>query len=394
MKRREILKTGAVGGVTALVSALSPSIGWAQAQPYRIGLMLPSSGAFAVVGSAINNGFRLALAEYGGKLGGRPVEIFAIDDESDPAKAADYANRLVKRDKVDVLIWSVHSGVALSMAKVARDTKTLLIVPNAGADELTGSLCAPNIFRTSFSNWQQSFATGKMVAERKHRNVVTLAWKYLAGEQHVKAFKEGFESSGGKIVKELYLPFPNVEFQAYLTEIAGIKPDAVYAFTPGAGAVKLVKDYAASGLKQTIPLYGSGVMTDGLLDAMGESANGMLTALQYADGLDNPKNNAFRQAYRAAYKGQQPDAFAVQGYDTAQLLQAGLTATRGDSGNQTALQQAMEAAKVDSPRGAFTMSKSHNPIQDFYVRQVKDGENRYVSVVVKSLADPANGCRI
>ena len=50
------------------------------------------------------------------------------------------------------------------------------------------------------------------------------------------------------------MPFPNVEFQALLTEIAAIKPDARYAFFAGGGAVKFVKDYAAAGLKKTIPL--------------------------------------------------------------------------------------------------------------------------------------------
>src|SRR5690606_25650092 len=129
------------------------------------------------------------------------------------SKAMDNANRLIKQDKVDVLIGTVHSGVAMAMAKVARDTKTLLIVPNAGANALTGAFCAPNIFRTSFSNWQPGYAAGKLLADRKHKKVVTLAWKYTTGEELVDSFKEGFLPSGGEVLKELYLPFPNVEFQ-------------------------------------------------------------------------------------------------------------------------------------------------------------------------------------
>ena len=77
---------------------------------------------------------------------------------------------------------------------------------------------------------------------------MTITWKYAAGDESVKGFKDGFEKAGGKVVKELTLPFPNVEFQALLTEIASHKPDAVYAFFAGGGAVKFVKDYAAAGL--------------------------------------------------------------------------------------------------------------------------------------------------
>lgn len=392
INRRKFVNSAAAATVLGTVGTSLSRDAIAQSGNYRIGLMLPSSGTFAVVGNAVLNGFKLAMAEYGGKLGGRNVEIFTVDDESDPAKATENANRLVKRDKVEVLVGSVHSGVALAMTKVARDNKTLLIVPNAGADEITGAMCAPNIFRTSYSNWQAAHAAGRLLRDRKHKNVVTLAWKYTTGEQMINGFKDAFLQSGGSVLKELYLPFPNVEFQPYLTEIASLRPDAVYVFVAGAGAVKFVKDYAAAGLKK-IPLYAPGFLTDGLLDAMGESADGIYTTLHYADGLGTPRDNAFRKAYKAAYK-EDPDVFAVQGYDTAQLLQSGLTAVKGNSTDQAALIKAMEAARIDSPRGVFTMSRSHNPIQDIYVRQVKGGQNKYVEVASKALADPGTGCRI
>ena len=71
-------------------------------------------------------------------------------------------------------------------------------------------------------------------------------------------------------MKELSAAVPErVEFQALLTEIAALKPDAVYTFFAGGGAVKFVKDYAAAGLKKNIPLYGAGFLTDGTLRGAG-----------------------------------------------------------------------------------------------------------------------------
>lgn len=365
----------------------------AQQPKLKVGLMLPYTGTYASLGNAITNGFKLAVAEQGGKLGGREIEYFTVDDESDPAKAPENANKLVKRDNVDVLVGTVHSGVALGMAKIARETKTLMINPNAGADEITGPLCAPNIFRTSFSNWQPGYAMGKVVADRKHKTAVTLTWKYAAGEQMVAGFKEAFEKGGGKVAKEMTLPFPNVEFQPFLTEIAALKPDAVYVFFAGGGAVKFVKDYAAAGLKDKIPLYGPGFLTDGTLEAQGDAAQGLLTTLHYADGLDTAKNNAFRLNYVKTYK-LQPDVYAVQGYDAAQLLRVGLEAVKGDVSKRAEMIKAMEAAKIDSPRGPFTLSKAHNPVQDFYLRKVQGKENKLVEAAIKGLADPARGCRM
>src|SRR6185436_8553711 len=154
-------------------------------------------------------------------------------------------------------------------------------------------------------------------------------WAYAAGAESTKGFAEGLEKGGGKVVKDLTLPFPGVEFQALLTEIASQKPDAVYAFFAGGAAVKFVKDYAAAGLNKTIPLYGPGFLTDGTLEAQGAAAQGLLTTLHYADGLDLPKDKAFRADYNKAYKIA-PDVYAVQGYDAAQMLNAGLTAVKGD----------------------------------------------------------------
>jgi len=378
----------------SVLLALGAALAQAQAPAkLKVGLMLPATGTYASLGTAIENGFRLFVSEQGGKLAGREIEFFKVDDESDPSKAVDNATKLVKRDKVDVLVGTVHSGVAMAMAKVAKDTGTLLIVPNAGADAVTGAMCAANIFRSSFSNWQPGYAMGEVMAKRGHKNVVTITWKYAAGDESVRGFKEAFEKSGGKVVKELTLPFPNVEFQALLTEIAAARPDAVYTFFAGGGAVKFVKDYAAAGLKARIPLYGAGFITDGTLEAQGAAADGLFTTLHYAEGLNTPRDNAFRLAYAKAFK-LQPDVYAVQGYDAAQMLAVGVAAVKGDVSRKEEFAAALRKARIDSPRGPFTLSASHNPVQDIYLRQVGAGANKLAGVASKALADPGRGCRM
>ena len=388
-KRRELLiGAGALAGASLL-----PSLARAQSAKIRLGLMLPYTGTFAQLGVAIENGLRLALEEGGGKLGGREVEFFKVDDESEPSKATDNANRLITRDKVDVLIGTVHSGVAMGMIKVAREAGTLLVIPNAGADAATGALCAPNVFRTSFSNWQPVHPLGRVMAEKGHKRAAFITWKYAAGEESLASFREAFTAVGGTVVKELFVPFPNVEFQALLTEIAALRPDAVACFFAGGGAVKFVKDYAAAGLKDKIPLYGSGFLTEGVLAAQGDAAEGLLTTLHYAESLDNPRNKAFRAAYLKAWKSH-ADVYSVQGYDTGLLLAQALDKVRGDVGSKSAVIAAMEAAVIDSPRGQWKMSKAHNPIQDIYLRRVEKGDNKVIGVAWKALEDPARGCRL
>jgi branched-chain amino acid transport system substrate-binding protein len=391
--RRLVLTRSAALIGAASTSLLLPEIARAQSNKVRVGLMLPYTGTFAQLGVAIENGFRMAIAEQGGKLGGREIEFFKVDDESEPSKGIENANKLVLRDKVDVLVGTVHSGVQMGIHKVARDSGVLSLIPNAGVHAATRSQCAPNVFRTSFSNSQPTRALGQAMMAKGHKKAVWITWKYAAGDEAFEGFKESYTAAGGTILKELNLPFPNVEFQALLTEIASIKPDAVACFFAGGGAAKFMRDYAAAGLKDKIPLYGSGFLTEGVLDAAGPAADGVMTTLHYSDSLATPRNQAFRLAYAKAYK-LQPDVYAVQGYDTGLLLALGANAVKGDLSSKPALYKALEGATIDSPRGKWSMSKSHNPVQDIYLRVVENKENKVLGVAAKALADSGAGCKM
>lgn len=394
-RRKFLQDSAALGGAVAL-GTLAPSIARAQAQKVKVGLMLPYSGTYTQLGIAIENGFRLAVEESGGRIAGREIEYVKLDDESNPAKATDNANKLVTGDKVDILVGTVHSGVQAGMLKIVRESGVLHIGPNAGLNAMTTALCGPNMFRTSFANSQVSYPMGKVLAERRVRNAVTLTWKYAAGEESVNGFKDAFTKGGGKITRELWIPFPNVEFQSLLTEIASLKPEAVYVFFAGGGAAKFLRDYQAAGLKGKIPLYGAGFLTDGILDAAGvaAAAEGVETTLHYGDGIETAKNQAFRLAYAKAYK-LQPDVYAVQGYDAGLLFAAGLKGVKGDIGNKKGMIAAMEKAEIDSPRGRWRMSKAHNPVQDFYLRKVVGNENKVMGVAAKALDyPPASLCKM
>lgn len=393
ISRRVVLTRSAAAVGTAATGLLLPEILRAQSSRVRIGFMLPYTGTFAQLGVAIENGVRMALEEAGGKLAGREIEFYKVDDEANPAKGVENATRLVQRDKVDVLIGTVHSGVQMGIHKVARETGVLNLNPNAGAHITTRQQCAPNVFRTSFSNAQPTLALGRPMVERGHKRAVWITWNYAAGEEAFEGFEQSYTAAGGTIVKKLGLPFPNVEFQALLTEIAALKPDAVACFFAGGGAAKFLRDYAAAGLNRSIQLYGSGFLTEGVLEAAGDAAEGVITTLHYSDALDTPRNRQFRLNYAKTFK-LQPDVYAVQGYDTGLLLLHGAKAVGGDLSNRKALYAALEGAVIDSPRGQWRMSKAHNPIQDIYLRQVRGRENKVIGIAAKALEDPGTGCRM
>jgi branched-chain amino acid transport system substrate-binding protein len=389
-RRRALALAGA--GVTAAAFPFArPAL--AQAKPIKVGVLLPYSGTFAQLGEAITRAMELYVKQQGGNLAGRPISFVKLDDESDPPKAPELTTKLVQGEKCDILIGTVHSGVAMAMSKIAREEGVPTIIPNAGADILTRGQCAKNIFRTSFGNGQVGMATGKAMADAGIKRVVTFTWKYAAGDESVGGFKDTFVKGGGQVIKDITLPFPNVEFQSALAEIASLRPDAVYSFFAGGGAVKYIKDYAAANLKATIPLWGAGFLTDGVEQAVGAAGDGVMTVLHYADDVDTPENKAFRAAFQEAYKSP-ADVYAVQGWDTMQLLDAGLKAVGGDASKRDALNDAMSKATFKSPRGPFRLSSAHNPIHNMYLRELKGGKNVLVKVAAENFADPGTGCRL
>ena len=393
VSRRSVIGIlGAGAGIVAAGTVLPTKFAIGAKAKIKIGTLLPYSGTYTWLGASITNSLELSFAQAGGKLGGREINLIKVDSEAKPPKAAELTNKLINQEKVDFIVGPVHSGVAMAMAKIAREEGTMTVVPNAGANQVTGPLCSPNIFRTSFSNWQPGHPMGKVLLEEGKKNVVLCYWGYGAGKQSAGGFKDSFVAGGGNVIKEIAVPFPKVEFQAALTEIASIKPDAVYVFFAGGGAVKFVKDWAAAGLKDKIELVGPGFLTEGVTKAQGAAAEGIRTTLHYADTLDNPANRAYRAAYKKAY-GKEADVYGVQGFDAGQLIKAGLDAVGGEMGARKEMVAAMENAVIDSPRGQWVLSSAHNPVQNFYLRQVRNGVNEVVRVAMENLADPAKGCR-
>ena len=287
-----------LGSLAAATFAGSAYAQGARGTPIRVGLMLPYSGTFAQLGENITTAFELHLAERGNQLGGRPVTVIRLDDQSDPAAAPQNVNRLLNREKADVLVGTVHSGVVMALVQAAREKGVPLVIPNAGNVSATRELCSESVFRTSFSNWQPAYGMGKALAAMGVKRAAWVAWDYAAGKEAGEGFRDGLKAGGAELTQILALPFPETNFQPILAQLPGLGVEAIGSFFAGGGAVQFVRDYAAAGLRDKLPLCGSGFLTEGTLAAQGAAAEGIRTALHYGDGLDLPKDTAFRKAFR------------------------------------------------------------------------------------------------
>jgi branched-chain amino acid transport system substrate-binding protein len=399
LSRRTFL-TGASVTVTGLAAGPWAGKGHAQGGPLKIGLVLPYSGVYQVLGESITQGMELVFAREGNKIAGREVQLIKEDDEMQPPVGLRKTDKLIESDKVDILTGPVHSGILMGMRDKVHNSKTILIVSNAGADAISRARCSKWIFRASFSNWQPCQPMGGWVAKNVAKDVFLTAPNYQAGKDMMNAFKETYEPAGGKIIGEEYPKLGETDYAPLLTKIRQSGAKAVFAFFSGTDAVNFVKQYDQFGLKGQVKLTGAGFLTEpDVLPAQGKAALGTITGHFYTPQLDNPVNKKFVADFKAKFAGKTPDGFACQGYDTAEVIVRAVKAVNGNTQDKDKLVAAIAKVEFDSPRGRFRFDpKTHNIIQPFiYVREVKEvagGLDNVPIDKIANVADPGTGCTL
>lgn len=381
--------------LAALGLATSFAVPAVAEEDIKVGLLLPFSGVYASLGNEIETGFNLGLQQFGSEAG-VTFEIAREDTEVKPPVALGKAKKLILQDQVDVMVGIVSSGVLGAVRDMVHGAGVPLIVANAGNDEATGASCSPFITRMSFSNGQINRPMGTWMAEQGVKKVFTLAPDYAAGRQMIDAFTETFTAAGGEIVGQEFTPFQKTQdFGPYLAQAKASGADAVYVFYAGGEAISFVKQYDSFGLKADLPLYGSGFLTSPLyVNAQGEAAEGVITALHYAPTIDSEANAAFVAAFTEE-TGRAPSEFAVQGYDAARAL---IEATKAGANDRASLATALRQVSFEGPRGKLAIDPAtNNIIQPVYVYETVSGEGGLTQKVLAQLpaeADPTNGCEM
>ncbi|WP_096700663.1 ABC transporter substrate-binding protein [Magnetospirillum sp. 15-1] len=359
--------------VIAAVTLVNPAVA---AEKVKIGFISTFSGPQGVLGRELMDGFSLALKNLGGKLGGAEVVVIQGDDQGKPDIGVQLAEKMVERDKVDVVTGINFSNVLLAVAKPVLESKTFLLSINAGPSQLAGKDCNPYYFNVAHQNDNVPEAMGQFLTAKGVKTVYLLAPNYPAGKDMLGGFKRFFH---GQVVGEVYTQFNQPDYAAELAQIRQAKPDAVFFFYPGGMGINFLKQYAQSGLKGQVPLYGPSFSLDQtILPAVGDAAIGTFSTAFWSETADNKANKKFVADFEAAY-GRIPSPYAATAYDGAYLLDAAIK-TAGGTKNKDALRKALETVKFDSVRGKFSFNSNHNPIQDYHLYEVtKDSAGRLIN---------------
>ncbi|RIK97139.1 MAG: ABC transporter substrate-binding protein [Proteobacteria bacterium] len=368
---RRVLLRAAVCAV-----AVGAFAGMASAQEtVKIGLIVPMTGGQASTGKQIDNAVKLYMQQHGDTVAGKKIEVILKDDAALPDNTKRLAQELIVNDKVSVIAGFGVTPAAFAAAPLATQAKVLQIVMAAGTSIITER--SPYITRTSFTLGQSSIIIGDWAVKNGIKKVATLTSDYAPGHDALKFFKDHFVAGGGQIVEEVKVPLANPDFAPFLQRMKDSKPDAMFVFVPAGQGGNFMKQYAERGLdKSGIKVIGPGdVMDDDLLNGMGDSALGAVTAHMYSAAHPSQINKDFVAAYKKAY-GQRPGFMAVGGYDGIHLLYEALKKTGGKADGDSLI-AAVKGMAWESPRGPISIDpETRDIVQNIYIREVKkvDGE--------------------
>jgi branched-chain amino acid transport system substrate-binding protein len=362
--------------LAAAAAALAFALPAAAADKVKIGFVSTLSGPNAAIGVDIRDGFNLAVKLAGGKLGGLPADVQIVDDQLNPEVGKQAADRLIKRDRVDILTGIVFSNIFVAVAPTAIDAKTILIGPNAGPALFTGAGCNPYVFSASWPSEAYSEAAGEFMNQRGIKNAIFLAPNYVGGKDANTGFKRMYK---GKVQEEIFTKLGQLDYSAELAQIRSQKPEALYVFLPGGMGINFIKQFVASGMSKDIqlvvPLWGA---DQDIIRAVGDPMLGLFSVGHWTIDLDNAANRRFVTEFEKEYK-RLPTSYAASAYDTAMLIDAAVRDVKGKVEDKDALRRAIRNAKWQSVRGDFKFNANQFPIQDYYLQVVgKDANGRLV----------------
>jgi branched-chain amino acid transport system substrate-binding protein len=372
MRIRTVAATAAIAAAAAAFSAQA-------ANELKIGFLSTLSGPAASIGIEIRDGFNLALKLAGGKLGGLPTEVVFADDQLNPEVGKQLTERLIRRDRVNLMTGVVFSNVMIAVWPTIEQAKLFYVAPNSTPTSISGKGCSPYFFSASWPNEGHHEAAGHFATSKGYKNAYLMAPNYPAGKDALTGFKRGYK---GKIVAEVYTKLNQLDYAAELAQLRAANPDTLYAFLPGGMGINFIKQFVAAGLSKDIQLVVPGFVSDqDVVRAVGEPMLGLFDTSHWAYDLDNEANKVFVAAFEKEHK-RIPSLFAEQGYTAALVIDAAVRAAKGKVEDVKAFRSALmnAPARLKTPRGEWKVANNGTPIQDYYVRVVaKDAQGRIVN---------------
>jgi branched-chain amino acid transport system substrate-binding protein len=335
----------------------------------NVGFIAPLTGPFGPTGKELVTGARLYMQQHGDVVAGKRITLLVRDDSAIADQSKRLAQELIVNDAAKIITGLAITPVALSVGALVSEAKIPGVIMGAGSSIAVSA--SPMVVRTSYSSPQVISISGEYFAKSGVKTVVTMVSDYAAGVEIENWFKKSFEANGGKVLASIRVPLTNPDFSPFLQRAADEHPEAIFIFVPTTQGTTLMRQFAERGLgKAGIKLLGDGgVLDEYLMDDIGDSILGVVSAFQYSDAHPSDLNRQFVAQFQEL-GGIRPNFMGVSAYDGMALIYEALKKARGET-DGAVLFEAMKGLAWESPRGPITIDPGTREIvQNVYIRKV------------------------
>ena len=380
VSRRDFIITSVAAGVMTMVPRFATA---GAAEPYRIGVCLPTTGSGANYSERPIKGLPLIAAEInkrGGLLGKHPIELYFRDTQTKPDVGAREARSLILNEKVQTIIGTWSSAVAMAIQEITHEHKVLHLAATSNSSKIVNENYTPYSFQFGPNSRMQSGATVvavlDMIKSKGWKTYVTLGLDYEWGRDAQRVFVEKLtkESPETKLTKVFWAKLGETDFTSYITAIMALKPDFMFGAIAGKDNETFVQQAKAAGLFKRIAYPGVFLPVTELMQQRKTLPRHIigLNRCPFFAHMDNPIMQKYVKMYQDKFgKDDYPDDFACMYFDALNGLDQGVT--KAGSTNSDAVKKALKGATIDTCRGKLTFRDCNNQLDaPSYVGEVVD----------------------
>jgi branched-chain amino acid transport system substrate-binding protein len=215
----------------------------------KIGVLTDMSSLYAdATGKGSLTAVQMAVADYGGKVKGKPVEVISADHQNKPDVGVNIARNWYDNEKVDAIFDVPTSSVALPISALTREKNKIHINSGGGSSDITGVACSPNTVHWTYDTYALSNVAGKAMVKRGEDTWFFITADYAFGMALERDAANVVKESGGKVLGDVRHPLNSSDFSSYLLQAQASKAKVVALANAGGDTTNALKQASEFGL--------------------------------------------------------------------------------------------------------------------------------------------------
>ena len=241
----------AVAAGLAIAATGSPAQAQITDDVVKIGVLTDMSSLYAdATGKGSLAAVQMAVADYGGKVAGKPVEVIAADHQNKPDVGVNIARNWYDNDKVDAIFDVPTSSVALPVSALTREKNKIHINSGGGSSDITGTACSPNTVHWTYDTYALSNVAGRAMVKRGEDTWFFVTADYAFGMALERDAANVVKESGGKVLGDVRHPLNTSDFSSFLLQAQASKAKVIGLANAGGDTTNALKQAAEFGIIQ------------------------------------------------------------------------------------------------------------------------------------------------